>query len=104
MPERERYGEESGVVRWQCLKYIYIYLHIQRERGERCGALSVLEVYTYIYIFIQQERYSKRERDGEESGVVRWQCLEERESARGTCTNQQDSDPHRILAVPTGLA
>jgi hypothetical protein len=46
----------------------------------------------------------ERERYGEESGVVRWQCLEERESARGTCTNQQDSDPRRILAVPTGLA
>ena len=43
---QKRDGEESGVVRCQCLKYIYIYLHIQRERGEWCGALSVLEVYT----------------------------------------------------------
>ena len=31
-----------------------------------------------------------------------WLLTSERESARGTCTNQQDSDPCKILAVPTG--
>jgi len=59
------------VVRCQCLKYIYIYLHIQRERGERCGALSVLEVYTYIYIYTAREIQQERERwRGERCGAL----------------------------------
>ena len=48
-------------------------------------------MYIYMYMYIYSER--DRERWREESGKVRCQCLEERESARGTCTNQQDSDP-----------
>jgi len=49
-------------------------------------------------------RYSERDRERwrEESGKVRCQCLEERESARGTCTNQQDRDPpHNPGCRPT---
>jgi len=65
------------VVHCQCLKYIYIYMYIyiykhmyiQRERerwrGERCGALSVLEIHIYIYMYIYVHIYIQRERSRE---------------------------------------
>ena len=72
---------------------------IQRERerwrGERCGALSLLEVCIYIY--------SERERGGEESGVVRCQCLEKRERARGTCTKPAGRQPPQTPGSPSPI-
>jgi len=67
MSERER---EEGVVRCDCLKYIYKYIQRERERyavsarnmsekeGARggCGALPLLEVYIYIYTTRDRER------------------------------------------------
>ena len=56
----ERETLKGCAVPCQCLKYIYIHIHIhmytarddddclERWRGERCGALPVLEVYIYI--------------------------------------------------------
>ena len=84
----------------QCLKYIYIYICIYSERerererwgGERCGALSVLEVYIYLYIYIHTHSLSHTQmaRRAVWCVVSAWK----RESAREThAQNQQDFQP-----------
>ena len=94
--ERER---EEGVVRCDCLKYIYIYIQRERERyavsarnmldkegeGARggCGALPLLEVYIYIYTARDRERCAvsarnmlERARGGVWSFVKCLECIE----------------------------
>ena len=50
----------------------------------------------YVCIYIQRKRSREMAR-GERQGALSV-LGRERESARGTCTNQQDSDPCKILA------
>jgi hypothetical protein len=72
----ERETRKGCVVHCQCLKYIHIYIYIYklyvytaRETeicgGERCGALTVLEIHIHIYMYIYVYIYIQRERSRE---------------------------------------
>ena len=54
--------------------------------------MSVLEVYVNLYIN-NIYTLSLTHTDGAESGVVRCQCLERRQHARGTCTKPSGRQP-----------